>query len=264
MTSHPLWKDAKPPDAAWKTPAGLSRAERIAEQDSAAGGRDAREVRLHGSRRPHASIALRVPPKGRRVYAYLRWSVSGKTHERYIGEVAQASREANLAEAWRVVSQRRLLEPDPVTKEEVETTPAESWASTPASRNVMQANRSRDTRPEKALRSAAHALGLRYRVDARPIKTVRRRADLVFPRQRLAVFLDGCFWHGCEKHHRPAKGATADFWNSKIEDNRRRDADTDEQLRTADWEVVRVWEHDDPWLAAEHIAERVRALTPSK
>ena len=135
---------------------------------------------------------------------------------------------------------------------------ANSWASSPASRAVMRANPGRDTRPERALRSAAHALGLRYRVNVRPVADVRRTADLVFTKAKVAVFLDGCFWHGCAEHYRPAKGATAGFWNDKIAGNRCRDADTDERLRQADWEVVRVWEHEDPAEAASRIAGRVK------
>ncbi|MEV6712008.1 very short patch repair endonuclease [Lentzea sp. NPDC051208] len=121
----------------------------------------------------------------------------------------------------------------------------------------MRGNRGRDTRPERALRSAVHALGLRYRVGVRPIKGVRRSADLVFTRVRLAVFLDGCFWHGCPDHYRPAKGATADFWREKIEGNRQRDRDTDQRLRAAGWEVVRIWEHEDLTAAATEVAAAV-------
>lgn len=134
----------------------------------------------------------------------------------------------------------------------------ESWASSPGSRAVMRANRGRDTRPELALRSAVHALGLRYRVSARPLSNVRRTADLVFPRAKVAVFLDGCFWHGCPDHHRRATGATSEFWTTKIDDNKRRDADTDQRLHEAGWEVIRVWEHENPQEAAIRIATRVR------
>jgi DNA mismatch endonuclease (patch repair protein) len=123
----------------------------------------------------------------------------------------------------------------------------------------MRANRGRDTRPELALRSAAHARGLRYRVNIRPIKEIRRTADLVFTRVKVAVFLDGCFWHGCVEHHRPATGATARFWNDKIAGNQLRDADTDDRLRQAGWEVVRIWEHEDPAEAAAHIAHVIEA-----
>jgi DNA mismatch endonuclease, patch repair protein len=144
-------------------------------------------------------------------------------------------------------------------RDSVDTAATHSWASSPGSRAVMRANRGRDTRPELALRSAVHRLGLRYRVAARPLQGVRRTADLVFSKVRVAVFLDGCFWHGCPEHHRRATGATADFWAEKIEGNRRRDADTDLRLREAGWEVVRVWEHEDPAEAANRIAVTVRA-----
>jgi DNA mismatch endonuclease (patch repair protein) len=93
----------------------------------------------------------------------------------------------------------------------------------------MQSNKSRDTKPELALRSAVHSLGLRYRVDARPLKALRRRADLVFPRAKVAVFLDGCFWHGCPVHHTVA-AANASFWAEKVSTNRARDSDTDAKL----------------------------------
>jgi len=130
----------------------------------------------------------------------------------------------------------------------------ESWASSPGVRRSMQANKGRDTGPERALRSAAHALGLRYRVSTRPIPRLRRTADMVFPRARVAVFLDGCFWHGCPDHH--TKAATnSRFWADKVESNRQRDADTDKQLTDAGWLVVRVWEHEDPVAAAHRIVK---------
>jgi DNA mismatch endonuclease (patch repair protein) len=133
----------------------------------------------------------------------------------------------------------------------------ESWASTPASRAVMRANRRCDTRPELALRSAVYARGLRYRVNIRPIKELRRTADLVFTRTKVAVFLDGCFWHGCPDHYRPAKGATSAFWHEKIASNMRRDASTDELLQEAGWETIRIWEHQSTELAADQIVEVV-------
>src|ERR1700722_10486115 len=77
--------------------------------------------------------------------------------------------------------------------------PVGSWASTPAIRRVMQGDKSRDTKPEIAVRSAVHALGMRYRVSARPLRDLRRTADLVFRNARVAVFVDGCFWHGCPR-----------------------------------------------------------------
>jgi DNA mismatch endonuclease (patch repair protein) len=110
VSPHPLWKDRRPPDEAWRPPKGWVRAERIAEQDVAAGGQSARQIRLPRGHRAHASIALRVHPKGRRIYAYLRWSVSGKTYERYVGEVDHGDRLANLTQAWRTAHDAGLLD----------------------------------------------------------------------------------------------------------------------------------------------------------
>lgn len=107
----------------------------------------------------------------------------------------------------------------------------------------MQGNRSRDTAPEKALRSALHARGYRYRVSARPVPGLRRTADLVFRRARVAVFVDGCYWHGCDEHYsQPATNAA--YWSGKIGRNQARDSDTDRRLRDAGWVPVRVWEHE--------------------
>jgi DNA mismatch endonuclease (patch repair protein) len=134
---------------------------------------------------------------------------------------------------------------------------ADSWASSPEARARMKSNKSRDTKPELALRSAVHALGLRYRVSAKPLAGLRRTADLVFPRAKVAVFLDGCFWHGCPEHHTVAS-ANATFWAEKVEGNRTRDRNTNERLAEAGWAVVRVWEHEDPQVAAVKVAEVVR------
>jgi DNA mismatch endonuclease (patch repair protein) len=122
----------------------------------------------------------------------------------------------------------------------------------------MQSNKGRDTQPELALRSAAHALGLRYRVSVRPLRELRRTADLVFPRAKVAVFLDGCFWHGCPEHHTVA-ATNAGFWARKVAANRARDQDTDSRLADAGWASIRVWEHEDPTAAAERIRAVVRA-----
>ncbi|WP_163796953.1 very short patch repair endonuclease [Mycolicibacterium sediminis] len=134
---------------------------------------------------------------------------------------------------------------------------AESWASSPEARARMQSNKSRDTKPELALRSAVHRLGLRYRVAAKPLPGLRRTADLVFPRARVAVFLDGCFWHGCPEHH-TVSASNAKFWRDKVEGNRARDRNTDERLAEAGWVSVRVWEHEDPVEAASRVREVVR------
>jgi DNA mismatch endonuclease, patch repair protein len=135
---------------------------------------------------------------------------------------------------------------------------AESWASSPEARARMQSNKSRDTKPELALRRAVHALGLRYRVGTKPLTGVRRTADLVFPTAKVAVFLDGCFWHGCPEHHTVAS-ANAKFWADKVSGNRARDRDTDARLEAAGWVSVRVWEHEDPVDAAQRVRVVVRA-----
>ena len=122
----------------------------------------------------------------------------------------------------------------------------------------MQSNKSRDTKPELALRSAVHARGLRYRVSTKPLAGVRRTADLVFPRAKVAVFLDGCFWHGCPEHHTVAS-ANAKFWADKVDANRKRDRDTDSRLTEAGWVSVRIWEHEDVTEAARRVEEVVRA-----
>ncbi|WP_308433197.1 very short patch repair endonuclease [Streptomyces inusitatus] len=133
---------------------------------------------------------------------------------------------------------------------------AASWASSDASRASMRANRSRDTGPELALRRAVHGRGMRYRVATRPIKELRRTADLVFTRAKVAVFLDGCFWHGCPEHHTVAVRNGA-YWAAKVERNRARDTDTDQRLTEAGWVVVRVWEHEDPIEAAARVEAAV-------
>jgi DNA mismatch endonuclease, patch repair protein len=125
----------------------------------------------------------------------------------------------------------------------------------------MRANRSRDTGPEKALRSACHALGLRFRVDVAPIPGSHRRADMVFSRRQIAVFVDGCWWHGCPEHWRRPK-SNPEYWLDKVRHNQARDRDTDRRLIAAGWRVVRVWEHDDPIEVAERIRELVRTPSP--
>lgn len=124
----------------------------------------------------------------------------------------------------------------------------------------MQANKGRDTGPELAVRRSVHRLGLRYRVSVRPLPELRRTADLVFTRQRVAVFVDGCFWHGCPEHHTVAK-RNGEFWAAKVAGNVARDRDTDEQLAEAGWTVLRFWEHEPPEVVAEAVAKVVR--TPS-
>lgn len=122
----------------------------------------------------------------------------------------------------------------------------------------MQANRSRDTLFELAVRRILHAKGLRYRVDSRPVPSLRYKADLVFRGARVAVFLDGCFWHGCDLHFTAPK-ANAHYWKKKIALNRERDRKAAEALREAGWSVLRYWEHQPADEIAEAIASVVRS-----
>ena len=130
----------------------------------------------------------------------------------------------------------------------------------------LAANRRRDTEPERRLRSRLHALGLRFRVD-HPIRLEGHRLirpDIVFTRRRIAVFVDGCFWHGCPEHGRRENGRNADYWRPKIATNRERDELQTRALKTAGWTVLRVWEHEHPSDAALRIAELVRSRSPDR
>jgi DNA mismatch endonuclease (patch repair protein) len=121
----------------------------------------------------------------------------------------------------------------------------------------MIANRGRDTAPELAVRRAAHRLGLRYRVGVRPIRSVRRTADMAFPKEKVAVYVDGCFWHGCPIHYVEPK-TNVDYWATKIVTNTERDRETDRTMTSAGWLVLRFWEHEDPDTAATAIFNAVR------
>lgn len=120
----------------------------------------------------------------------------------------------------------------------------------------MQSNKSRDTRVEVQLRSALHRSGLRFRKNVRPIPGLRCTADVVFPRQRVAVFADGCFWHSCPKHGSAPK-TNAEWWAAKLSATVARDAASRSALERVGWTVVRVWEHDD---VASAVTVVVRAL----
>lgn len=128
----------------------------------------------------------------------------------------------------------------------------ESWASSEAARKVMLGNRSRDTKPELAVRRLLHAMGLRFRVAYRPEPELRRTADIVFTRRRIAVFIDGCYWHVCPLHGTAAK-SNAEYWSEKLARNVARDADTTAQLLDAGWTVLRFWEHESPADVADAI-----------
>jgi DNA (cytosine-5)-methyltransferase 1 len=120
-------------------------------------------------------------------------------------------------------------------------------------RKRMQAQARRDTRPEVFLRAELAALGVKgYRIDGSPLPGLRRKADLVIRRVKLAIFVDGCFWHGCQTHSRGTKSNTK-WWAEKIAANKTRDAETDALLASAGWNVVRVWEHEAPADAAARV-----------
>lgn len=119
-----------------------------------------------------------------------------------------------------------------------------SWASSDAVRRTMQANRRSDTAPEIAVRHLLHGDGFRYRVDWPLPFDRRRRADIAFTRAKVAIFIDGCYWHGCAIHYVPPK-ANAEYWREKRRSNEKRDRDTDAQMSKLGWTVLRFWEHDD-------------------
>lgn len=118
-----------------------------------------------------------------------------------------------------------------------------SWATNDATRKSMLGNRSRDTKPELLIRRALHAQGYRFRVDLRPEASLRTRADIVFTRQRVAVYIDGCFWHGCPVHATTPK-AHSDYWTPKLARNIERDARSTTDLTDHGWLVLRFWEHE--------------------
>ncbi|MFF9779010.1 very short patch repair endonuclease [Streptomyces sp. NPDC013978] len=136
--------------------------------------------------------------------------------------------------------------------------PTGSWASSAARRRNMQAIRSRDTTPERLIRQLVHAKGLRYRVAAKPLPGLRRTADMVFRPTRVAVFIDGCYWHGCPAHYVPPK-TNAGYWSDKVARNMARDRDTDQRLAEAGWTVLRFWEHEPPSECAAQIAAEVES-----
>ncbi|MGW4394447.1 very short patch repair endonuclease [Amycolatopsis nivea] len=140
-------------------------------------------------------------------------------------------------------------------------TPVERLETTSAVSARMSKQKSRNTGIEMALRKILHAAGYRYRVHRRPVKGVRREADLVFGPARVAVFVDGCFWHGCPEHGTWPKN-NADYWRTKIETNRRRDANTDALLLEAGWLSVRIWEHEATDVAASRVIETVQERRP--
>jgi DNA mismatch endonuclease (patch repair protein) len=139
---------------------------------------------------------------------------------------------------------------------------SESWATSPATRTSMLGNRGRDTKPEVALRSALHAAGLRFRKDY-PMKLdgVRFRPDVVFTRAKVAVFVDGCFWHSCPQHG-TSPTRNAEYWLPKLQRNVMRDREQDRALRVHGWLSVRIWEHESLGAAVDQVSAAIRAQQP--
>lgn len=123
----------------------------------------------------------------------------------------------------------------------------------------MRGNRGRDTRPELALRSELHRKGLRFRTHFRAVPDLPFIVDIAFPRQRVAVSLDGCIWHGCPEHGMRPR-ANAAYWRAKIASNVARDQRTDRAFADAGWRMVRVWEHESAQLAAGRIEQIVTSM----
>lgn len=123
----------------------------------------------------------------------------------------------------------------------------------------MSRQRRRDTKPELSIRRILHSRGYRYRV-AWPIPGMPRRSvDIAFTRARLAVFVDGCFWHSCPVHA-TSPVANGEWWSEKLAKNRARDAATSAHLAGLGWTVVRIWEHESPDDAAQLILEHLRTM----
>jgi len=124
----------------------------------------------------------------------------------------------------------------------------------------MSRQNSRDTAPEVAVRRILHAAGLRYRVNVPVPGMSRRTIDIAFPKAKIAVFLDGCFWHGCPQHATSPK-ANAEWWRAKLDKNMARDRETTEHLRAQGWTVLRFWEHESPDVIALAVQEARRAAS---
>lgn len=131
--------------------------------------------------------------------------------------------------------------------------------SSPGVSARMSRQASKDTNAELAVRRMLHAAGLRYRVEYPVPGMARRRIDVAFTRAKVAVLIDGCFWHGCPDHATQPK-ANAEWWRTKLDRNMARDRETTEHLTAQGWMVLRFWEHETP----EEVAVRVRAAVESR
>lgn len=131
-----------------------------------------------------------------------------------------------------------------------------SWASSASTRRSMLGNVSKGTKPEMEVRRRLHAQGFRYRVNYRAVLEVRRTADIAFTRHKIAVFIDGCFWHGCPAHY-TAPTKNAEYWAEKVARNRHRDLETSAIYERNGWTVLRFWGHDDSLCIVEAVTRAV-------
>ncbi|HYI60523.1 MAG TPA: DNA (cytosine-5-)-methyltransferase [Acidimicrobiales bacterium] len=185
---------------------------------------------------------------------------------RFVGSLASRSRQIGnavpplLAQILAEAVARQLGADIPVSKPVKPAAQIPTPPTSAAVRERLGRQAKRDTKPETLLRDQLHLLGVTgYTTEVRPLEDVRRTADLGFLPERFAVFVDGCFWHGCPDHYRGTKSNTK-WWRDKIDANKRRDADTTLRLEAAGWMVERVWEHEDPVLAARRIEATLEAL----
>lgn len=131
--------------------------------------------------------------------------------------------------------------------------------SSPGVSARMSRQASKDTNAELVVRRLLHAAGLRYRVEYPVPGMARRRIDVAFTRAKVAVLIDGCFWHGCPEHATQPK-ANAEWWRQKLDRNMARDRETTEHLTARGWTVLRFWEHEAP----EEVVVRVKAAVEQR
>jgi DNA mismatch endonuclease (patch repair protein) len=143
--------------------------------------------------------------------------------------------------------------------------PGYPYPSSPAVTAAMKGNRRADTKPELALRSELHAAGLRFRKDfqIRTSAGSRVKADIVFTRSHIAIFVDGCFWHGCPEHGNTPK-ANSHYWGPKLARNRRRDQRVSDELAADGWSVIRIWEHEPLHQAVDRVLTAKTAASAGK
>ncbi|WP_030771353.1 MULTISPECIES: very short patch repair endonuclease [unclassified Streptomyces] len=132
--------------------------------------------------------------------------------------------------------------------------------SSPSVSARMSRQARRNTTPELAVRRLLHAAGLRYRLQVKVPGMPRRTIDIAFPGAKVAVFLDGCFWHGCPEHATQPK-SNAQWWREKLDKNMARDRETSELLAAAGWTVLRFWEHETPESVAARVIDVRRGTT---